>query len=136
MQMKALAASGDAMAQYRLAQVYPQNSELYMSWMNKAANQGFTNAMLALALAHAEKGSDAGIRQAAQYLVKIFASEDSFIKFEAEGLMNRNHLLANEVARQAANKLSVGKSPDSFFTQDTRAAEEPDALFEQAVPSF
>ncbi|CDZ75822.1 hypothetical protein BN59_00081 [Legionella massiliensis] len=130
MQMKALAASGDSMAQYRLAQIYPQNSELYLSWMNKAADQGFTNAMLALAFAHAEKGTASGIQQAARHVVKIFSSGDSFIKSEATGLMDRNNLLATEVAKQLNNSISVGKSPVSFFAQDTRTVdrETPDLL--------
>lgn len=123
MQMKALAASGDPMAQYRLAQVYPKNSESYLSWMNKAADQGFTNAMLALAFAHAEKGTVSGIQQAARFVVKIFSSSDSFIKSEATGLMNRNSLLAAEVARQMNNQVSVGKSQVGFFAQDARAVE-------------
>lgn len=132
-QMKALAASGDAMAQYRLAQVYPQNSEPYMSWMNKAANQGFTNAILVLALIYAEKGSDSAIRQAAQYLVKIFASGDSYIKSEATGLMARNSLLAGEVARQMNNNASVGKSALGFFAQEKRAMDVVEPA--PAVPS-
>ncbi len=99
-QMKVLAATGDAIAQYRLAQIYPKNSVYYYEWMKAAAQQGFTNAMLALSTSLAETGSLVGLRQAANYLSKIFRTNDSFIKNEALALLAQNRLLYAEVKRQ------------------------------------
>ena len=126
MQMKALAASGDAMAQYRLAQVYPKNSAPYLTWMQAAAQQDFTNAMLALSLALAENGTVSGLQQAAQYMVRIFNSEDSYIKQEAKDLLTRNRLLNSEVQRQMSST-SVGKSAVSFFArEESNEAQQPE----------
>ncbi len=122
MQMKALAACGDAMAQYRLAQVYPKNSVPYLTWMEASATQGFTNAMLELSLAFATNGTPYGLRQAASYLVKILASDDSYIKSEARALIERNRLLAADVNRQL-NCINLGNSSHGFFAPNHQAVE-------------
>lgn len=126
MQMKTLATRGDAMAQYRLAQVYPKNSHPYLTWMQAAANQGFTSAMLALSLIHAEHGTPAGLQKAAAYIVKILSSNDSYIKSEATAMIERNHLLGAEVRRQL-NKACLSKSNLGFFAQSTTANEQREA---------
>ncbi|MBA2710238.1 MAG: hypothetical protein H0U57_06580 [Tatlockia sp.] len=125
MQMKALAINGDAMAQYRLAHAYPKNSNFYQSWMQASANQGFTNAMLALSLIYAEHGTVSGLRQAAAQIVQILASNDSYIKSEAKALMERNHLLSAEVSKQL-NKTSFGSSTLGFFAQASTPSKQND----------
>lgn len=118
-QMKALATGGDAMAQYRLAQAYPKNSVPYFEWMEAAACQGFTNAMLALssALVETKTVTVSAVQQAAKYLVQILRSNDSYIKNEATTLLDSNRLLQAEVNRQMG-KTNVGKSAVSFFAKD------------------
>ncbi|WP_019215247.1 hypothetical protein [Legionella tunisiensis] len=115
--MKALATSGDAIAQYRLAQAYPQHSVPYFEWMKAAACQGFTNAMLALSTALLETKTVSAIQQAANYLVQILRSDDSYIKDEATALLDSNRLLKAEVNRQMG-KTNVGKTAISFFAKD------------------
>jgi TPR repeat protein len=124
MQMKALAASGDAMAQFRLAQAYPKNSVPYFSWMQAAANQDFTSALLALSQIYVE---NANWQQAAANIVKIFASKDSFIKSEARALIESNPSLGAEVTRQMT-KTSLGKSALGFFAYDAKAVAEQEDL--------
>lgn len=114
MQIKALAVKGDAMAQYKLAQAYPKNSASYHEWMQASAQQGFTNAMLALSTTLAETGTVPNLRKAANYLVQIFRSDDTFIKNEAAALIERNRLLSVEVSRQTANK-GVSLAAGGFF---------------------
>ncbi|HHF7346144.1 TPA: hypothetical protein ACPSKE_002652 [Legionella feeleii] len=116
-QMKALATSGDMMAQYRLAQAYPKHSVPYFEWMQAAACQGFTNAMLALSTALLETKAVSAIQQAAKYLVQILRSDDSYIKDEATALLDSNRLLKAEVNRQMG-KTNVGKTAVSFFAKD------------------
>lgn len=121
-QLMFLAKRGDAIAQYRLAKACPKNSASYLLWMNKAASQDLTNAMLDLSRAYAENGTDKGISQAASLVIKIFRSGDSFIISEAIDLINRNALLRREVARQAQGT-SLAKSPLSFFAYEAPTAE-------------
>lgn len=121
-QMKVLAEKGNPIAQYRLAQAYSQNSASYLQWMNKAAEQGLTNALLDLSRLYAESGTDKGLQQAAGFLIKIFKSNDSFIKSEAKGLVERNHLLSTEMARQLKGT-SLAKSPFIFFASEVRTLE-------------
>ncbi|MBA3537460.1 MAG: hypothetical protein H0T84_12785 [Tatlockia sp.] len=118
--MKKLAAGGDAMAQFLLAQAYPKNSVNYLTWMQAAANQGFTNAMLALSSVYIE-GSN--WQQAGAIVVKIFASDDSFIKSEATALIESNPSLGAEVKRQMTKTSLLGKSALGFFAHDLKATE-------------
>ncbi|NSL18184.1 hypothetical protein HRQ65_07290 [Tatlockia micdadei] len=120
-QVKVLAVDGNKMAQYQLAQLYPKNSHLYLTWMKASADQGLTNAMLALSQDYAESGKISGLQKAAQYLVKILASDDSYIKTEAKALMENNRLLGAEVQRQMAK--GIGKSAFSLFARETRPLE-------------
>lgn len=118
-QVKLLAAAGDKMAQYQLAQLYPKNSLPYLKWMHASAEQGFTNALLALGRDYAEHGKITSIKEAAQYLIKVLASSDSFIKDEASALMERNRLLGAEVQRQMNNKM-LGKSAFGLFAREAK----------------
>jgi TPR repeat protein len=119
-QMKALAARGDAIAQYKLAQVYPKNSSPYRTWMQASADQGLTNAMLALSQALSEHGKQADLQLAAKYLLKIFSSNDSYIKKEATALVEHNPSLNREVSRQISGK-EVGRlSSIGFFARETK----------------
>lgn len=133
-QVKMLAAKGDKMAQYQLAQLFPKNSDSYLSWMQASAKQGFTNAMLALSRDYAENGKVSGMQKAAQYIVKILASGDSYIKSEAKALMERNRLLDAEVQRQMPQ--GIGKSAFGLFAQEVKARElDPPDLQNSAAPA-
>ncbi len=117
-----LATSGDAMAQYRLAKAFPKNSAPFLMWMEAAAKQGLTNAMFELSISYAEIGSNSGLRQAAEYFVKIFASEDSYIKSEAKAYIEHNCSLGAEVNRQL-NTTSLAKSTLGFFAHESTSSE-------------
>lgn len=130
--MKALAKSGDAMAQYRLAHGYLKNSPPYLTWLQASAKQGFTNAMLTLSLDLAESGKASNLQQAAKYLIQIFASDDTYIKDEATELLKRNHLLNAEFNRQMTSaSVSVGKSKVGFFSPEESVAEKEPVVEEQ-----
>lgn len=118
-QMKAIAANGDAIAQYKLAQFYVKNSNPYLHWMQASAEQGFTNAMLELSRALAENSSPANLQRAGGYLIKILKSDDSFIKAEANGLIARNQLLEKEIKRQLSTA-KIGNSAIGFFAVESK----------------
>lgn len=133
-QVKMLATQGDKMAQYQLAQLFPKKSDTYLNLMQASAKQGLTNAMLVLSRDYAANGKVSGLQKAAQYIVKILASGDSYIKSEAEALMAHNRLLDAEVQRQMPK--GIGKSAFGLFAQDPRAREmdQPD-LQNSAAPA-
>ncbi len=133
-QVKGLATEGDKMAQYQLAQLYPKNSSSYLTWMQSSAKQGFTNAMLALSRDFAESGTVSGIRMAAQYVVKILASDDSYIKTEAKALMERNRILGAEVARQM-NNAGAAKSAFTLFAHEAKTAGNEQADLQNSIPT-
>lgn len=129
-QMKHLAAEGNPIAQFYLAQAYPAKSSQYRKWMQASADQGFTNAMLALVQVYAENDKVTEIQQAANYVLKILSSNDSYIKDEIKSLMKSNHLLDAEVARQMS---SVSKSGVGFFAQDAKNAEFHEADLQEGL---
>ncbi|WED43261.1 hypothetical protein [Legionella cardiaca] len=131
-QLKVLALEGKAMAAYKLAKIYPQNSNHFVKWMRIAAEQGLTNAMLDMAKALAEKGSVGQLQQAANYLVRILRSDDSYIKTQAKEFLSENRLLSAEVSRQMTNK-STGVASSGFFARNTQAIEPNDFLLNDAL---
>ena len=116
-QMKRVAAEGNPIAQYYLAQVYAKNSSSYYKWMEASAEQGFTNAMLALAQTTAEKGKTYAVQKAASYVIKILSTDDSYIKDEVKALLVENPALATEVERKMS---SISKSGMGFFAQEAK----------------
>ncbi|MDI9818499.1 MULTISPECIES: hypothetical protein [unclassified Legionella] len=128
-QIKALAQNGNAMAQYKLASFHPKNSRHYKEWMEAAAEQGCTNAMLAWALALAEKGGTGNLQQAVNYLVRVLCSDDSFIKTEARAFLAGNRLLATEVSRQMTK--FAADSSITFFAAKATTAEAKQQPFVQ-----
>ncbi|KTD27993.1 hypothetical protein [Legionella maceachernii] len=121
-QVKALAMNGNRMAQYQLAQLYPKNSDPYLTWMKASVDQGLTNAMLTLSQDYVESGKVSEIKKAAQYIIKILASGDSYIKTEANELMEQNRLLRAEVQRQMTT--GIGKSTFSLFARESKPVKE------------
>ncbi|KTD18226.1 hypothetical protein EAW55_11440 [Legionella jordanis] len=106
-QLKALALQGNAMAAYRLSKMHPEHSAEQLKWLKLAADEDLTNAMLDLAKALAQSNSITDLQEAANYLVKIFHSNDSFIKEQADDFLNSHRCLRSEVARQLnGNKIS------------------------------
>ncbi|CEK11876.1 SEL1-like repeat protein [Legionella hackeliae] len=123
-QFKASALAGSAVAAYRLAKNYPQNSESFLKWMKVAINQNLTNAMLDMALILVEQGSVAGVQKAAGYLVQILRSNDSYVKTLAEDFLHNNHLLSAEVSRQMKG-FTAGLSLAGFFACDNKSIRQP-----------
>ncbi|KTD07364.1 hypothetical protein [Legionella jamestowniensis] len=120
--LKVEALAGSAVAAYRLAKIYPKNSELFLNWMKKAIDQGLTNAMLDMAKSLAEKGSPTHLQQAASYVVRILHSNDSYIKAMTEDFLKDNQVLSNEVSRQI-NKRPSGLSLAGFFAHGARSTD-------------
>lgn len=81
--MKALAVK-NPFALYCLAQVYSDRSPRYKQLMIQAAEAGCTNAMLAICKVFL-KSQD--LKQAAYYVQKIAASDDSYIKKQGKELL-------------------------------------------------
>lgn len=91
--MKALAVK-NPFALYCLAQVYSERSSKYKQLMIQAAEAGCTNAMLAICKAFL-KSQD--LKQAAYYMQKIEASDDSYIKKQGKELLGIYPQLAAKV---------------------------------------
>ncbi|KTD22170.1 Uncharacterised protein [Legionella lansingensis] len=122
-QMKAMALQGDAVAAYRLARDFPQNSDDYLKWLKKAADSGLTNAKLDLAISLAQSKSVSKLQQAADYFVQVLRSKDRFIKDQAEDFLSQNRSLFAEVTRQM-NGNKITSSSNHFFAPDPARVED------------
>lgn len=114
-QLKQRAVQGDAMAQFRLAQAYPENSAPYRKWMKAAAMQGITNAMLELSKILLASQPASNIREAASYITTILHSRDSFMKVQANKLLRENPSLQDIVEREMKTCTSGRCSRIGFF---------------------
>lgn len=115
-QLKAQALEGDRVAAYRLAKIYPQNSSNYMKWMHKAVASGLTNAMLDMADTLVKTNSVAQLQLAANYLVRVLRSGDSYIIEEAKEFLADKRALSAEVNRQMNQSASLATA--GFFAHN------------------
>lgn len=99
-EMKALA-QVNSLALYRLAQVYPQNSTQYEQMMKQSAAQGCTNAMFAMAELLAKLPSSTDLKKAAEYIVMINKSKDSYMMKQTKTLLESHPKLLQEVQMQS-----------------------------------
>lgn len=127
-QMKALAGHGDVMAQYHLAQVFPRNSDGYLEWMQAAAKQGLTNAMLDLSSCLAETGAKANLERAARYLQQIFLSKDSYIMAEANSLLEANPLLRQAFEKGMVVEISKASQAGFFAQNNVVSSDDPERV--------
>jgi len=99
-EMKVLA-NDNALALFRLAQIYSPTSTQYKQMMRESANKGCTNAMLALCELLLKTNSAADLKTAAHYMTKIEYSNDSFMIKSGELLLENNPQLASEIESQS-----------------------------------
>lgn len=112
--MKALAKT-DALALYRLAQLYPTHSTQYREMMEESAERGCTNAMLTLCRMLAKQPDSTTSQKIHNYLNRIEQSSDAFIK---------------QQAAEFAAEMGLNKPQLSFFKSETAAKAPSDNYFE------
>lgn len=123
------------LAMYRLAQVYAPGSAQYRDLMLKSANNGCTNAMLAVVELLVNTGSAADLRQAVDYMRRIENSEDSYILSRSEALLHNTPSLAEamKVESQVQEPYSV-TNKIRFFPTLARHEPEEEWLPLQSCP--
>lgn len=107
--MKALA-KVNPMAKFRLAQLHPQTSPQYKQMMMESAALGCTNAMLALCELLVKSKEP---KKAAQYIVMIEGSNDSYILKHSKSLLEKYPELAAELKTQP--KVENQQNSHRFF---------------------
>ncbi len=93
--------------------------------MRKAAQKGFTNAMLALSENLAKKNTGESLREAASYVLNILHSEDSHMIYEANKLLEENAPLAAMVQQKTARTINRNSIFAELLSSITSKNEDP-----------
>ncbi|CAM3036919.1 Dot/Icm secretion system substrate [Legionella steigerwaltii] len=110
-------AQDNPMALFHLAHIYPPTSSQYKQTMRQAANLGCTNAMLVMVQILGNSNDAGDLKKAIHYLSMINKSEDSFIKGQAQLLVDESPQLAKAVQEQTRVKSNLNYGlAHRFFT--------------------
>lgn len=132
-EMKALA-KVNALALYRLAQIYPQNSAQYQLMMNKSADMGCTNALLALCELSLKSNTHADLKKAAGYMDRIAVSNDSYIIKHSRSLLETHPQLEAEM--KTSSKVNLRSQSNRFFSSVADKKEDENAAPQLGVNSI
>jgi hypothetical protein len=113
-------AQDSPMSLYHLAHIYPPKSSQYKQTMRESANLGCTNAMLVMCQVLAESNEPSDWKKAVHYLTRIEKSNDSYIKEQAQSLVQENPQLMNALNDKNKHNLSHNISHRFFKPQADR----------------